>query len=87
MCKEPVRLCMPVVSLPVVLISDIPVYLAVNIPYKFDPPYEVESQMRSTNGNNATTPVLQNPIVKYIAVKYLETATSDERGAEREEIT
>jgi len=71
---------MRAVSLSVVLISDLPVYLVfkVRVSYRFDPRYEVESKMRSRNGNTVTTPVLQNPISKYIAVKYFETATSDE---------
>jgi hypothetical protein len=69
---------MPAISLSVVLISDLPAYLPVNVSYKFEPRYEVESKMGSKNGNNVTTPVLQNPIFKYIPVKYFETATSDE---------
>lgn len=77
-CKEPVGLCMPAISLYVVLISELPVYLVFNVSYKFDPRYEVESKMRSTNGNTVTTHVLQNPMSKYIAVKYFETATSNE---------
>ena len=77
-CKEPVCLCMPAISLSIVLISDLPVYLVVNVSYKFDPLYEVESKMRPRNGNIVTTPVVQNPMSKYIAVKYFETATSDE---------
>jgi hypothetical protein len=86
-CKEPVALCVPAISVSVVLISDLPVYLVVNVSYKFDPRYEFESKMRSRNGNTVNTPVLQDPLSKYVAIKYFETTTSDEEGVESEQIT